>query len=219
VNVDQEAGGAVDAIEEGAPQLKYLIGLELSDPEVHSIGRIVSYWGFLEHELFFQAAMSFSDTEQLPKELLKNRDFPSIIKIWKERVVSAVSGERRTALDRQSARIEHLHQFRPAIVHAMWDWDVADPSVIISQRMVNKKVLVTRFSAKDLREMADALGEILYWVKYPGGDEDQAAEMFSNGVSGYMSRHWVAMMRGDLNSDVYLPHGIREALKAAGKPK
>jgi hypothetical protein len=61
--------------------------------------------------------------------------------------------------------------------------------------------------------MASALGELLYWVTYPGGTVDRAQELANTG--GYMSRHFVAMLRGDPKAVNYLPAFMQEALKNA----
>lgn len=199
------------------PGPKMVINLDLSDAELHSIGRIVAYWGRLENEVFEQSALSFDDSEDVPKALLNNLKFSDVLKLWKERVVGRAEGERRSVLEAQHAKIEHYQQFRAPVVHAMWDWDKADPSVIISRRVAKNQIHEIKFTSADLARMALELGEILYWVSYPGGIDDYAQELTE--VGGHMSRSFYASITGHPQAEEFLPAAVRKALKDSGGAK
>lgn len=209
---DRDDSAATDRDDE-AFGTRCLMALPLSDAELHFIGQIIAYWGRIEHEVFGQALLSFGEDEEVPSALGSNRNFPAVQRVWRERVISRADDERRTVLEREDAKITHYYQFRPAIAHAMWDWEMADTAVIISRRIVNKQVITVKLTKDDLASMASALGETLYWVTYPGGLADRGKELAEAG--GYMSRHFVAMMKGDPRAVEYLPAGVREALKNA----
>ena len=72
-------------------EIKHLWDLELSDSEVHHIGKIVAHWGAIEHEVFIQTLMTFDTSSQeeiqLPKAM-NNLNFTNVLELWKERVVN-----------------------------------------------------------------------------------------------------------------------------------
>jgi hypothetical protein len=76
-----------------------LFGSELSDREIYSIGKIVSLWGALEHEIFWQTYDSFNPTslDQLPKEM-NNQQSSRVLELWKKHVVDKAKGKRQVVL-------------------------------------------------------------------------------------------------------------------------
>lgn len=176
---------------------------ELSDREFFFIGTIVAQWGFLEHEIFLQTLLTFSDeTEKLPKDL-SSLQFTTILAQWESRVVNAATGDAKAVLEKQLSKIRHYKDFRDALVHGMWDYDKSAPEQIITTRVRRKELVTVRFTANQLQEFAEELAKINAAILYPGGFEQYATERAAQG--SYMSRRWIATMSGNPVAEELFP--------------
>jgi hypothetical protein len=133
------------ATENDTEEMEYGIGVELSERELLSIGKIVALWGLLEYQIFCQTLECFdvADTSDadiaLPKEM-NNLNFSRVLSLWKSMVVDTAEGERKEVLQQQHRAILYYMDFRNALVHGMWDWSLAAPEKITSIR-IRKKIL------------------------------------------------------------------------------
>jgi hypothetical protein len=162
-----------------------ILNTELSEREIYLIGSIVSQWGFLESDIFDQTLLSFGKTESLPV-LMNNAQFSAVLKLWLERVVEKRDSARKAVLEAQYKEIIYLSNFRQAVVHSRWEWNPSTPDEITAVRVHKKSVMRVKLSGDDLAEISMRLGQVRYWIAYPGGTEDQAADMAAAG--GYISR-------------------------------
>lgn len=169
-----------------------MLSTELSDKETFLIGSIVAQWGFLEAEIFDQTLLSFGDGEPLPKEM-NNAQFTSVLELWRTRVIETKIGKIRSTLQDQYEKIGRLSDFRQAIVHSRWEWRPDEPDVITALRIHKKSSKSVKFSASDLYDFANQLGNIRFLIRYPGGLEERAREIGSSG--GFISRiGWELLM-------------------------
>lgn len=182
--------------------MKYILGVELLERELISIGRIVALWGSLEHEIFFQTLLCFDvpSPNQLPKEM-NNMQFSGVLKLWDSHVVSKAVGKRKRVLQDQCKKIGHYHDFRNALVHGMWDWSRDKPGKITATRIRKAEVIRTHFTADDLEHLASELETINFKVRYPGGIHEFAKARSKQGA--YLSRMAVCLMTGDPLADEY----------------
>lgn len=85
----------------------------ISDKETFLIGRIISQWGAIEHEIFMQCLLTYDDKEKekiaLPKAM-NNLSFTDILDLWKERVANKEKlKERQEILLQQYENIKSLN--------------------------------------------------------------------------------------------------------------
>lgn len=170
---------------------------ELSDREIHFIGKVIVQWGALEHEVFTQTLLTFDAPEgeqiALPKAM-NNLQITKLLALWKERVVDQAQGERSEVLQYQFAAILRLKPFRDAVVHGMWDWSASNLSLLSTVRIRKKEIRTTHFTADDLEDFYDQLARINFKIRFPGGIEDLARQRAESG--SYMSRRFLSMMSG-----------------------
>ena len=176
---------------------QYLAGLDLADAEIFNLGRIVAYWGCIEHEVFLQAALSLSDEEKLPKKL-NNIQFSETLNFWEAWVVEPATGDRKTKLRDSLARIRYYHAYRAGLIHGMWNWDRADPSMITATVVSKDNVSKIQYTARDLADMAFQLASILFDLRHPDGIADHVSDLEESG--GYMSRNLFFDQTSHLNS-------------------
>ncbi|HTT48515.1 MAG TPA: hypothetical protein VMG39_11005 [Pseudolabrys sp.] len=178
-------------------EMKYLYNVELSPKELHSIGLIISQWGCLEHEIFTQTLMTFDEPieggDKLPKAM-DNLRFFEVLNLWEERVVKKAAGVPKDVLSSQLERIRHYYEFRNAIAHGMWEWDISDPKKINSIRIRKRDIVTTHFTAEDLHDFSMEVAEINFKIRYPGGVEDLASAMSEKG--SHISRIGAALLSG-----------------------
>lgn len=171
---------------------------ELSDREIHFIGKVIVQWGALEHEVFTQTLLTFDAPKgeqiALPKAM-NNLQVTELLALWKERVVDQAQGERLEVLQRQFDEILRLKPFRDAIVHGMWDWSASSLSSISTVRIRKREILTTHFTAGDLEHFYGQLARVNFKIRFPGGIEDLARQRAESGSS--MSRRFLSMMSGD----------------------
>ena len=167
-----------------------LFGSELSDREVYAIGKIVSLWGALEHEIFWQTYKAINPTSlnDLPKGMGNHRS-SEVLKLWKQHVVDKAEGRRQAVLQKIYEQIEEVTPHRNAIVHGMWDWSVSEPEKIEVSRVKKDAIIAITFTAADLGQFSRLLAKMNFRIRYPGGLEEYAEAM--TGV--YMSRQFIAM--------------------------
>lgn len=175
--------------------IRHLYDVELSEKELLSLGLIVSQWGCLEHEIFFQTLNSFPPEggKNLPKAM-NNVHFSDVLDLWEERVVNRASKTRKLVLTEQLRRIRHCQDFRNAIAHGMWEWDQSDPKTIHAIRIRKKDIITTHFNADDLHDFSIEIAEINFSVRFPAGLKDLAKAMAEAG--SYISRKGVALLSG-----------------------
>jgi hypothetical protein len=129
---------------------------------------------------------------------MNNMQFTDVFALWKERVVCSASDQRAIVLTEQIKVIEHLKEFRDAIVHGHWDWSATDVTKITTMRVKKKAVLSTVFDVQALEDFAVSLSEVNFKIRYPGGLEDLARQRNSDG--SYISRRAFAMLFGEERS-------------------
>jgi hypothetical protein len=205
------------------PRLKQLWDPQLSDHEVHFIGMIFIQWASLEHEVFLQTVRTFDpgigDIPELPKQM-NNMQFTAVLDLWKERVADKAPKGRAKVLQRQYDKILELKEARDALAHGMWHWSPEDLGQISTVRARKQEIITSHFSEKFLGDMALALGEINFKVRFPGGLIDLARVRMQEG--GYMSRRAAAMFSGAPVDDDGYPTGhpasnrLRRARRADG---
>ncbi|WP_185966141.1 hypothetical protein [Rhodopseudomonas palustris] len=191
--------------------LKYLFSVELSERECGLIGLVVTQWGAMEYEIFHQTLRSFDeeDNSELPKAM-NNVKFSQVLDLWKEKVVEVSAPERRDVLRKQLSQIKHLLDYRNALVHGMLKWNADDLDRITAIRVRKKEILSVHFTAEDLFDFQQQLASINYFIRYPLGLIDRAAELEK--VGGYVSRAGAAMLAGHALLDQLQP-GLRAARK------
>lgn len=175
-----------------------ILNTELSEREIYLIGSIVSQWGFLEADIFDQTLLTFAETDCLPASM-NNAQFSAVLKLWLERVVERQDTTRKSVLNAQYSEIISLNRYRQAIVHSRWEWQPDLPEEITAVRVHKNSVTHVRFTSNDLADLSVRLGQIRYWVRYPGGIEDRAAEMSAAG--GYISRLGWDLLSGRTSLD------------------
>lgn len=175
--------------------MKRLWDPQLSDHEVHFIGMIFIQWASLEHEVFEQTLKTFDsgrdEVPQLPKEM-NNLQFTAVLELWKERVADNASKRRSKVLQQQYENILRHKEARDALAHGMWNWSIEDLGRISTIRVKKRQVITAHFSVQTLGDMAMALGEINFKVRFPGGLADLAKARMEQG--GYISRTAMAML-------------------------
>jgi len=175
--------------------LSYLFDLELSDKEVFYVGKIVSQWGSIEHEIFNQCLLTFDQEEiKLPKAM-NNLCFSDVLKLWIKRVVDVDNEERQTILLQQYEKIIELKDYRNALVHGMWNWDLSEPDVITTSRIRKKEIISTKFKPDDLVDFYTQLAKINFNIRFPGGVEELAEARMAQ--SGYIDRRGFEMLFGN----------------------
>jgi len=174
------------------------LDLGLSDKEVFFIGRIVSQWGAIEHEVFVQCLLTFDRTESeeitLPKAM-NNLSFSNVLDLWKERVVDTSNEQHRKVLSQQYERIVEVKDYRNALVHGMWSWSPSEPDVITTTRIRKKDIITTKFKADDLVDFYTQIAQIYFNIKFPGGEEQFIEARMSQG--GYISRKGFEVLFGN----------------------
>ncbi len=181
-------------------------GVELSDRELSSIGRIIALWGALEHEIFCQTVTSFdgvTSRQELPKQLQNNMKFSEVLTLWEAHVVSKATGTRKEVLQQQADHIRNRQEFRNAIVHGMWDWSKAAPENITTIRVHKHQIIRVHFTADDLESFSSELRIINFKIRWPDGLEDYAMAMAEQGSS--ISRVGLCMMMSHPFTDELLP--------------
>ena len=175
--------------------MKHVWDSQLSERETSLIGMIVIHWAAIEHEIFTQTLSTFGQPNEasapLPKAM-NNMKFTDVFALWKERVVCCAKDQRAVVLSEQIKVIEHLKEFRDAIVHGHWDWSATDVTKITTMRVKKKTVISTTFDVQALEDFAFSLSEVNYNIRFPGGLEDVASQQNSDG--GYISRRAFAML-------------------------
>ena len=191
----------------------------LSDIELFSVGRIISQWGALEHEIFVQTLETFpKKNPELPKDMdnLKFKD--GVLKLWKERVVDKSTKKKKEVLLKQYNSILKYLDFRHALVHGMWEWDQKDPEKITTVRIRKKNIIYAHFDAESLEDFAFKIAEINFAIRYPRGATDMAKEMAKQG--GYMSRSFLAQVtKNKIADDFYVVRKRVKLEEASKKPQ
>jgi hypothetical protein len=94
----------------------------------------------------------------------------------------------------------------------MWTYDRHAPSHIKTVRVKKMQLVTVEFPPESLYKFMTTLQEILFKVHNSRGLIDRAEALTQQG--GYMSRGFIAMIRGDRETaEELLPAGIREALR------
>ena len=179
--------------------MRYSINTELSEIETYLIGSIVSQWGFLESDIFAQTFQSFKDGEEIPASIKKNVQFSQALDLWLKRVVEIHGAEEKSVLTEQYEKIKSHSDFRQAIVHSRWEWEPDAPNVITAERVHKETIKRVSFTAEDIREFAESLGEIRFFIRYPVGLEDRAKEMGKS--SGHITRPFWDLLSGRAQPD------------------
>ena len=173
---------------EETSKVKHLLDIGLTEQELVTVGAIIAHWGAIEHEVFMQTFVTFDEpsitSDELPRAM-SNLNFAEVLELWKKRVVDASTSEHKPVLTKQYDEIVRLSPFRNSLIHGMWDWDSADPKVLITSRVRKKEVIHTRFEAGDLEHFATSLAEINLLIRYPGGARQLLGEHLAQG--GYVS--------------------------------
>ena len=184
--------------EEDTPKL--ILDLGLSEKEVFLIGRIVSQWGAIEHEIFEQCLLTFYSGERealgLPKEM-NNLSFSKVLKLWKERIMVNKSDQTQMILSQQYEKIVELKDHRNALVHGMWSWNPNQPDIITTTRIKKKEIIATKFKSDDLEHLYTQISQIYFNLKFPGGRDEYYQACASKGVS--FSRKGFEMIFGNLD--------------------
>ena len=164
--------------------LKQLWDAGLTESEYGLIGLIVSHWGAIEGEIFNQTLISFdleSDSTELPREM-NNLSFSAVLKLWKERVADFADNEAKAVLNKQHEKITSLQEYRNALIHGMWQFDLKNPKEISTKRVRKKEIISTRFKDGDLYHFYTELAQINLYIRSPGGMqqifEERAKEGF-----------------------------------------
>ncbi|TNJ39686.1 hypothetical protein FGF66_03415 [Chlorobaculum thiosulfatiphilum] len=173
----------------------------ISDKETFLIGRIISQWGAIEHEIFMQCLLTYDDKEKiaLPKAM-NNLSFTDILDLWKERVANKEKlKERQEILLQQYENIKSLKDYRNALIHGMWNWNIDEPEVIKTIRIRKKEIITVKFKTEDLEDFFKQVARILFHVKYPGGIGELMEERMARGM--YISRTGYEMLFGEKKPD------------------
>jgi len=154
-------------------ELKQVWDVGLTEIEIFLVGEIVAHWGALEHEVFCQTLMTFDvpaseEDFQLPKAM-SNFRFADVLELWNERVVGAAKEPDKSILNDQYNKIKQFYDYRNALVHGMWDWDLSKPEVLNTTRILKKNIIKTTFNPGDLEHFHTELAQINLLVRYPGG--------------------------------------------------
>lgn len=160
--------------------LGYRHSVGLTDEELVHIGSIVAQWAALEHEIFHQTLATFADGNNLPKEM-SNFNFARVVELWEGRVLANADKKKREVLTQVIHLVKQLLDYRNALVHGMWEWDVNEPKSISSIRVRQKAILTYQFTADDLRDFSNKLGEINFKIRFPGGIDDYAKQIEKTG--------------------------------------
>lgn len=172
---------------------KITLATELADHEIYLIGSIVSQWGFLENDIFDQTLSSFAADENLPPSM-NNAQFSQVLDSWLKRVVEQQDDRTKTVLKAQYDEIKLLSDYRQAVVHSRWEWRPDFPGEVTAVRVHKGDTKRVQFTADDLADFSSRLGCVRFWVRYPGGTADRAAEISSTG--GYISRLGFDLLAG-----------------------
>ena len=171
--------------------------LELSHREVFLIGKVITLWGALEHEVFMQTLLTFESPDQdrvsLPKDM-NNLQFTGILNLWKVRVVDTAEAERATVLRQLFDAILSLKEGRDTIVHGMWKWSADELARISTVRVRKKEVITVHFTADDLESLGARLASINFKLRYPGGADERVRQMAEQG--GHISRRGLSLFTG-----------------------
>ncbi|WP_135818337.1 hypothetical protein [Paracoccus liaowanqingii] len=172
--------------------MDYILSTDLSEREIYVIGSIVSQWGFIENEIFEQTLLSFEEEADLPKSMIANAQFSTILDLWLERVAEKQGPSKKEVLVGIYNKIKSLSEFRQAVVHSRWEWNPSSRDEITAIRVHKKTVKSVKFTFEDLADFSNSLGKIRYSIRYPGGLEDRVEEM--NRIGGHLSREfWEAI--------------------------
>jgi hypothetical protein len=170
---------------------------ELTDREIHFIGKVVAHWGAIENEIFMQTLQSFGgeikDYKDLPSAM-KSLNFPAVLELWEERVAHLADEKRKKVLKEQAVKIKEVQEYRNALVHSMLSWSAPDIGTIFATRIKKKQYITVQFKADDLESLYSRLAKINFNIRCPGGLEELAEIHAKEG--GYFSRNFLAMMSG-----------------------
>jgi hypothetical protein len=176
-------------------EIKQLWDTGLSHEESYLIGQIMAHWGALESEIFSQTLMTFEQVDylsQLPKEM-NNLRFTSVLNLWKTRVIDPSDEPAKSTLQKQYENIEHLKDYRNAMVHGMWEWSTDEPETLSTVRVRKNELLTTVFSKGDLRQFYQEVAQVNLYVRYPGGIGEALEEQMSQG--GYVNQAELRRMK------------------------
>lgn len=171
--------------EDSDNELKHLWDDGLADDELFFIGKIVAHWGAIENEVFIQTLQTFningSESVELPKAM-NNMNFRKVLELWHKRVVSKAEEPKRSVLEVQGKKIQSYQDYRNALVHGMWGWELGRPEVITTTRIKKKNIITTKFNDRDLQDLYTELAEINLYIRYPGGIDDIVQEQEEKGL-------------------------------------
>jgi hypothetical protein len=176
------------AIESEEDDFTVMLNVELTDRELYFIGRIVAAWGSLETVIFTQTleTLNPSSKDALPKAM--NNLQPSLVhELWFTHVVEKATGERRDKLRKLHKKIEHLAQYRHAIVHGMWEWSSNELQKITVSRIRKDKLEILHLTSDDLMHLSMEVDKANWKIR------EQTDESFCDGHA-YMSRKMAATL-------------------------
>jgi hypothetical protein len=184
--------------------------LEMATEIVQELAYSLRYGQTMEHEVFTQTLLTFeNETGELPKAM-NNMRFSDVLELWKERVVNRATSKTKRVLGKQYDSIRRYSEYRNALVHGMWDWDLAAPEKITTTRIRKKEVITTHFTASDLEDFSWTVAEINFALRYPRGPKDLVRERMRQGF--FLSRAAVCVLTGHPMDSEFRP-----ALAAGGE--
>jgi hypothetical protein len=163
--------------------LKYTWDAGLTDDEYGLIGAIVAQWGALEAEVFGQTLMTFGTdvhVNDLPKAM-NNMRFADVLNLWNERVVGKAEGDAKQVLQNAYEKVLKLQDFRNAMVHGMWQFNLSAPKTITAVRVKRNMLISTVFDHESLFDFLDAVERLNFDIRYPQGSLQYFEEIFSGG--------------------------------------
>ncbi len=180
---------------------------ELSDKESFYIGKIVSQWGGMEHEIFIQTLRTFDNPSneeiQLPRAM-NNMGFSDVLELWNKRVIDKCEENKAIVLQKQYDEICHLKEYRNALVHGMWEWKSGELHTITTSRIRKKEIISTKFNSDELVDFYTQLARINFQIRYPVGVEELIKDKIEQGP--YISRRALAMFSdSDIANDWLSP--------------
>jgi hypothetical protein len=184
----------------------HVFDLELSERETFFVGKIVTLWGALEHEIFSQTVLTYDEEgmsfDKLPKAL-KGQQFSDILNLWHDRVVANAKPKVRRVLEEQYKAITHYQNYRNALVHGMLDYVATDIGRLVSRRVKKNQFITMQFTADELQEFALELHRINFRIRYPRGPNQLAMELSRQGL--HVSRRAQALLTGHPVADELIP--------------
>jgi hypothetical protein len=178
---DDELGNCSETSK--SDDLKYVCETGLTDEEYCVIGALVAQWGALEAEIFSQTVSTFgTDTHvsRLPKAM-NNNSFTSVLELWNERVIGQAEGEVKNVLRNAYAKILKLKEFRNAVVHGMWQFNLSAPKTISTVRIKGDRLISTVFDNGSLSDFLTEVEQINFAIRYPKGPHQCFEEIIGEG--------------------------------------